>query len=264
MTLQTEDLSEADIAHALNMLESIDRVETLTEKVGDGTFSQEDFRLALLDGIITQDEYNELMGIGTDYLDKYAGETEGLRDLYAELGRNMGPVIEDTETMSEKAGDLTKDFDDTSLATEGLKLQVGELGAELSEVEGKYDIEIHINVTGDDIPDVDGKGKGGGNGNGGDGGGNGGGNGGGGDYDKPPPEFQYGGHVSPFQSYIVGERGPELFVPTTSGEIIPNNRLRRMNRLQGRQVTNVLNIYTNAPITAQVREFNLLRAWSRG
>ena len=28
-----------------------------------------------------------------------------------------------------------------------------------------------------------------------------------------------------FRSYIVGESGPELFVPNTSGSIIPNNRL---------------------------------------
>ena len=27
------------------------------------------------------------------------------------------------------------------------------------------------------------------------------------------------------QAYIVGERGPELFVPSTNGSITPNNRL---------------------------------------
>lgn len=34
-----------------------------------------------------------------------------------------------------------------------------------------------------------------------------------------------GGPVSSGQSYIVGERGPEMFMPSTSGTIIPNNRL---------------------------------------
>ena len=34
-----------------------------------------------------------------------------------------------------------------------------------------------------------------------------------------------GGPVSAGQSYIVGERGPELFVPSRSGSIVPNNRL---------------------------------------
>ena len=31
-----------------------------------------------------------------------------------------------------------------------------------------------------------------------------------------------GGPVSPGQAYLVGERGPEMFLPTSSGQIIPN------------------------------------------
>src|SRR3546814_15768673 len=30
-----------------------------------------------------------------------------------------------------------------------------------------------------------------------------------------------GGPVSPGQAYLVGERGPELFVPTSSGQLAP-------------------------------------------
>jgi hypothetical protein len=33
-----------------------------------------------------------------------------------------------------------------------------------------------------------------------------------------------GGMVGPNTAYIVGERGPELFVPQTSGTIVPNNK----------------------------------------
>ena len=36
---------------------------------------------------------------------------------------------------------------------------------------------------------------------------------------------QYGGPVWPGTAYIVGERGPELFVPHTSGQIVPNSDL---------------------------------------
>jgi phage-related minor tail protein len=32
-----------------------------------------------------------------------------------------------------------------------------------------------------------------------------------------------GGPVSGGQPYLVGERGPELFVPSVSGGIVPNN-----------------------------------------
>ena len=34
-----------------------------------------------------------------------------------------------------------------------------------------------------------------------------------------------GGPVSPNKSYLVGERGPELFMPSGSGNIIPNHSL---------------------------------------
>lgn len=37
-----------------------------------------------------------------------------------------------------------------------------------------------------------------------------------------------GGNVSASSSYMVGERGPELFIPKTAGAIIPNNQLGAM------------------------------------
>lgn len=37
-----------------------------------------------------------------------------------------------------------------------------------------------------------------------------------------------GGDVNDNSSYMVGERGPELFIPNTSGTIIPNNKLTSM------------------------------------
>lgn len=37
---------------------------------------------------------------------------------------------------------------------------------------------------------------------------------------------QFGGPVQRSEPYIVGEAGPELFVPNTSGSIVPNNQLR--------------------------------------
>ncbi len=36
-----------------------------------------------------------------------------------------------------------------------------------------------------------------------------------------------GGPVSPGRGYLVGENGPELFLPTTSGRVEPNNSLSR-------------------------------------
>jgi hypothetical protein len=41
----------------------------------------------------------------------------------------------------------------------------------------------------------------------------------------PLPGFANGGSVSANAPIIVGERGPELFVPGTSGAIIPNHKM---------------------------------------
>jgi hypothetical protein len=39
------------------------------------------------------------------------------------------------------------------------------------------------------------------------------------------PARASGGDVYPNQAYLVGERGPEVFVPNASGSIVPNERL---------------------------------------
>jgi len=41
----------------------------------------------------------------------------------------------------------------------------------------------------------------------------------------PAGARQSGGPVGMNIPYMVGERGPELFVPNTSGNIVPNNQL---------------------------------------
>jgi phage-related minor tail protein len=50
-----------------------------------------------------------------------------------------------------------------------------------------------------------------------------------------------GGSVTNNTPYVVGERGPEVFVPSGSGTIIPNGQLGSMGG-----TTNVTNNYINA------------------
>ena len=42
------------------------------------------------------------------------------------------------------------------------------------------------------------------------------------------PARQYGGPVSGGRPYLVGERGPELFVPSESGTIVSNGQTQAM------------------------------------
>ena len=44
------------------------------------------------------------------------------------------------------------------------------------------------------------------------------------DFGKLPGQAA-GGPVSSGQAYVVGERGPELFIPNSSGNIVPNHKL---------------------------------------
>ena len=56
------------------------------------------------------------------------------------------------------------------------------------------------------------------------------------------PGYANGGEPDVNKPSIVGERGPELFVPKTAGTIIPNNTLSKMNG----GTTNITNNYINA------------------
>jgi hypothetical protein len=55
-----------------------------------------------------------------------------------------------------------------------------------------------------------------------------------------------GGDVSDNNSYMVGERGPELFVPKTAGTIIPNHKL-------GSSMGNQPQIVYNGPYIANMQ-----------
>lgn len=64
--------------------------------------------------------------------------------------------------------------------------------------------------------------------------------------DKLTPSFKAeGGPVAKGQSYIVGERGPELFVPDGSGQIMTNSETRNMLSSTGTPVGGGGNIYLN-------------------
>lgn len=73
------------------------------------------------------------------------------------------------------------------------------------------------------------------------------------------PGKALGGPVMGSTPYIVGERGPELFVPGTSGRIIPNNAMR--NAQGGGQTTIVnqtIQIETGVSQTVRAEILNLL------
>ena len=69
---------------------------------------------------------------------------------------------------------------------------------------------------------------------------------------NPLPGHAAGGPVAAGQMYMVGEKGPELFVSNTAGSIIPNNKLTRGGdgaSIGGGGTTIVQNITFQGPVT---------------
>jgi len=57
----------------------------------------------------------------------------------------------------------------------------------------------------------------------------------------PIPGKASGGPVNANSPYMVGEKGPELFVPSTSGNIVPNDQLSAGGPVTNNYITNNIN-----------------------
>jgi len=75
-----------------------------------------------------------------------------------------------------------------------------------------------------------------------------------------PPQFRRaeGGPVAANQSYLVGEEGPEIFKPKTSGTIIPNNQLRSGEVNQTFNITSPDPVLTAAEVVRRQRDAEFL------
>jgi phage-related minor tail protein len=56
-------------------------------------------------------------------------------------------------------------------------------------------------------------------------------------YGKSLFGFANGGMMAAGQAGMVGERGPELFIPSTAGRIIPNNQIAPQSQVINNAVT---------------------------
>jgi hypothetical protein len=61
--------------------------------------------------------------------------------------------------------------------------------------------------------------------------------------------------VSADAPYLVGERGPELFVPNTAGKIVSNEQ---MNKSNGTVVNQVINVSTGVQQTVRAEIISLM------
>lgn len=84
-----------------------------------------------------------------------------------------------------------------------------------------------------------------------------------------------GGSVYAGNTYVVGERGPELFAPTRNGVIVPNHVLQQQaaaanagnvtyNNQRTSNPSMVLNVQTIMPAVSVIREYRLMQAMMGG
>jgi phage-related minor tail protein len=77
-----------------------------------------------------------------------------------------------------------------------------------------------------------------------------------------------GGPVDASKAYLIGEKGPEIFVPKTGGMVLPNNVLSGLIGTQSGGAAYTVNVYnpvaepSSASIPAALRRANLLRSTS--
>jgi len=236
------------------MYAAADAHEWLKQKTGETTTATWNMRDALQDNAMKLDDeesqaYEAAAGIDAvaeasinakDAMRKYSDEllfnmaSAGLDEEAAlALALSMGLVDKQTYNAMLGVEDLTEKYDlnkngaiDAGLETALYAGAVEALRLEIEALEDKtVNITANINKTGDWswVPNVPG---------------------------MPVPKAG-GGPVYSGSPYLVGEEGPELFVPTLDGQIIPNQ-----------QTTNNFNLTmtSNAPVSTLARDFSIMQS----
>lgn len=146
-----------------------------------------------------------------------------------QVGTNLDEINTD---IADATGNFESMADTAVAALEPVGITVSNIASDLANIAGNHAVNIHVNVTGDQIPNV-------------------GGYGGGAPTGATTPEANAVGSPSvlPGEARIVGEQGRELFLPTQHGTIIPNDQTERILAGGGGGVLvqfGDVNIYSNA------------------
>jgi hypothetical protein len=202
--------------------------DNLVEGLRDAGLKGDDLisRLEILDGLM-----------GTNYTLEYKIELA--------TGDLLDQLINDPDGFAEAFAIFDEEYTFQIAGIAEAQAEVDTLQGALDDLEKEYNVWVNIHTRGS-IPSF------GGGGGGGGGGGSG------------VPQFAHamGGYELAGQPYLVGEAGPELFIPDTNGRIIPNNELSDY------ATGAVINNYNlTMPTTARAEDvrmaFELMEAWNR-
>jgi len=183
------------------------RLVELVKRTGEGEVSAADFKeeLELLIAVNEKEnaeleQFGEILAEDTIKLDDAGSATDDFTSSSDQATIAVGQAADATADLSTKMVSLGANMEavrsKTSEVVQGLKA----LAAEIASLPGEKKIKIitehiHLYSPGATIPEI---------------------------------ERQHGGPVKAGMPYIVGEHGPELFVPGTSGQIINNRRTEQI------------------------------------
>lgn len=157
-----------------------------------------------------------------------------------ELARSMGVISESDYVIAKVLEDLKNQYLAGKISAEQYAAKIAELNARVAEAQSKnVTITYDLLWNGEPPPGAGGGGGGGGHTS----------TGGGGNQMR-----QAGGPVYPWQSYTVGEAGPEMFRPATAGNIIPNSQIT------GGDVNVTLHVYNPATAAVAMAQIRSLRS----
>ena len=143
-----------------------------------------------------------------------------LAEGYAAGDLTLQQYMTSAQQAVEDINNMTVQFDTMTGSVETSSETVNSLVGVLGEIPS--DIPVHISVTTDPVPALPNQPGG-----------------------QQQPQYRaIGGPVNEGQPYIIGERGPELFVPNTSGTIVPNGGFGGFND------NSQTNIYANTKESA--------------
>jgi len=230
-TQSTNQMSEAALAYQIRLrqwrIELAETAQVLREDLADAyttvAQAEQEWRLGVsgdLKGRLDEEWESGKIGIdkyksSLDILDKTYGTNYVMQfEMKMELDDLFKTLLENPEEFAEKAKAFEDVFMPLDSSVQNAMAAVGNLQKQLSALERTYNAKINIVIA------TYGAGVGGNLGDlGGDLGGLGGSEGG----DSVTPGLKaMGGYELAGQPYIVGEAGPELFIPDTNGRVYSN------------------------------------------
>jgi hypothetical protein len=201
LALANGDLTKAEMEQLITQQTTLDNFQKLMPFLESGAVNFYDYADAVKDGVLSQQDINSLLGTTSEELGDIVPNADAASGSFEDMGSRAAAAA---DSATSAVGGVTESIDGITSAAGVAASAIDGVGASINALPTytKLTIDVIYNVKGQPV-----------------------GIGGGGEYydERGGNVFKAaGGPVAMGNAYIVGERGPEWFVPNTSGRIVPN------------------------------------------